>query len=247
LLMKVIEVLALPDEPIVADAPTRISIDEGYDVPTIRTRYGVVPLTHASAGVRRILGLAYLLVWAWREHSLASALLKREPERRLVLLVDEPETHLHPKWQRLIVPALLRAVAVLMTSEGVEPQALVAAHSPLVLASLEPVFDETLDTLFDLDMGVDEGGGATVEVKRPVFRRRGDVGAWLTSEVFDLKSARSAPAEAAIDDATKALSDPTFDAARAQKIDASLRAVLGDTDPFWIRWRFVGEQRGWLS
>lgn len=29
-------------------------------------------------------------------------------------------------------------------------------------------------------------------------------------------------------------------------LDAELRRVLGDTDPFWGSWRYVGERRGWL-
>ena len=206
-----------------------------------------MPLTHASAGVRRIVGLAYLLVWAWREHRLASKLLKHDVEKRVVLLVDEPETHLHPKWQRRIVPALLEAAGVLTDQHEVEPQVVAATHSPLVLASLEPVFDEEKDALFGLELATDPAGKNSVEVQRPAWRRRGDVGAWLTSEVFDLDSARSVEAEQAIEAAAQVLTDPAFDAARAKGIDATLRGVLGDTDPFWVRWRFVGERRGWLS
>jgi hypothetical protein len=30
--------------------------------------YGPVPVTQAAAGMRRVLALAYLLVWTWEEH-----------------------------------------------------------------------------------------------------------------------------------------------------------------------------------
>jgi hypothetical protein len=244
LLMKVLEALSLPDEPLVAEAPRRVSIDDGYDVPTVRTRYGIVPLTHASAGLRRIVGLAYLLVWAWREHGLVSKLLRRPPEQRLVLLVDEPETHLHPKWQRLIVPALLRAAGVLRDGLSVEPQIIVATHSPLVLASLEPVFDEEKDSLFDLALETDPEGRTEVLVRRPPWRRRGDVSAWLTSDVFDLGSARSLEAEQATGAALAILRrSPSPPLDEIEEVDRALRGVLGEMDPFWVRWSAYVEKR----
>jgi hypothetical protein len=237
LLMNVLRALSLPDEPILPDAPRRVSIEDGYEVPTVRARYGTVPLTHASAGMRRIVGLAYLFVWAWREHRLVSTLLRRPPETRLVLLVDEPETHLHPKWQRLIVPALLRAASVLRDGSSVEPQIVVATHSPLVLASIEPVFDEEKDTLFDLDLVPGPAGDASVEVKRASWRRRGDASAWLTSEVFSLGSARSLEAERAIDAAMELYRrDEPPPLEEIERIDQELRGVLGELDPFWVRW-----------
>jgi hypothetical protein len=165
----------------------------------------------------------------------------------MVLLIDEPETHLHPKWQRVIVPSLLRAVSARMESNDIETQVITATHSPLVLASLEPMFDEASDALFDLDLVVGDNGKAAVGLRHVAWRRRGDVSAWLTSEVFNLKSARSAKAEQVLDEATRAMSDPGFNMEQARTIDAALRQVLSDTDPFWIRWRFIGEQRGWLS
>ena len=46
--------------------------------------------------MKRIIGLAYLLVWAWQEHVKASELLARPPARQMIFLVDEVEAHLHP-------------------------------------------------------------------------------------------------------------------------------------------------------
>jgi hypothetical protein len=48
--------------------PVRISPKDAREYPTLKFPYGTVSVTHASAGIRRILGLAYLLVWAWHEH-----------------------------------------------------------------------------------------------------------------------------------------------------------------------------------
>ena len=248
LLRQVLAVLATPEEPMEPAEPMRVSLDDGFDVPTVRTRYGRVPLTHSSAGMRRVVGLAYLLVWAWREHQVAAKLLRKEPERRLVLLFDEPETHLHPKWQRLLLPALLRAVDGLMGEPGQAPsvQVLVATHAPLVLASLEPLFDPERDALWELTLAARPAREPEVKLEKRPWRRLGDAASWLTSDVFDLKSARSIEAERALEEASLALSNPGFDREQALRLDARLRGLLGDTDPFWIRWRFVGEQRGWL-
>src|SRR5262249_34416663 len=57
--------------------PTRIRLDDSRAIPTLAMSYGKVPLTYASAGIKRIVGLAYLLVWAWQEHVQASRLLRR--------------------------------------------------------------------------------------------------------------------------------------------------------------------------
>jgi hypothetical protein len=117
-LERVLRILSVPEEPLTAGAPVRVEIGEGYDTPTIQPPYeDAVPVTHASAGAQRVAALAYVLVWAWHEHVLASGLLQQEPERRIVLLVDEPETHLHPKWQRVILPAILEAGEALREDE----------------------------------------------------------------------------------------------------------------------------------
>ena len=45
--------------------PTRLPYD-AREIPTIRHSYGEVPIIHTSAGVQRIVALAYLIVWAWK-------------------------------------------------------------------------------------------------------------------------------------------------------------------------------------
>jgi predicted ATP-binding protein involved in virulence len=112
--------------------------------------YGRIPLILASAGMKRIINLAYLLVWSWREHLEAAKLLRRSPADRIVFLIDEIEAHLHPKWQRLILPALLNVADRL--GKGFNVQVFVTTHAPLVLASAEPLFDDERDALFTFDL-----------------------------------------------------------------------------------------------
>lgn len=267
-LSRVLEALSpSPEEHIRPGPLTRISLDDPRDIPTLDMPYGPpVPVLHASAGMRRVLALAYLLVWSWEEHLRASELLEQEPTGDIIFLIDEIEAHLHPRWQRRIVQSLLSVmdsltVDVRVLSDSSEArlrarldaqatrracvQLVATTHSPLVLASLEPCFDAERDAWFDLDLVPGEPEAHVAITRRP-FVRRGDASSWLVSDAFDLRSARSLEAERALEEASLALTDESFDIERARAVDARLRQVLGDTDPFWMSWRFVGERRGWL-
>ena len=37
------------------------------------------------------------------------------------------------------------------------------------------------------------------------------------------------------------------DKVRDLALQAGIHQVYGNTDPFWIRWRYVGEKQGWLE
>jgi hypothetical protein len=111
----------------------RVSMDDARDFPMIAGPSGEMPVSQAPAGLRRILGLAYIIVWSWREHKIAARLMNRPITNSIVILIDEVESHLHPRWQRTILPCLLRCLG-----PDVQVQVLASTHSPMVLASLEP-------------------------------------------------------------------------------------------------------------
>jgi len=46
-------------------------------VPTLRHPYGEVPIVFESAGIKRMVARAYLIVWAWTEHKRVAAELNR--------------------------------------------------------------------------------------------------------------------------------------------------------------------------
>lgn len=125
--------LSPASEPLCVGAPRRVYLGEGRERPTLTIGNQNVPVALASAGVRRILGLAYFLVWAWYEHQAAAALLDKKPERRFVILFDEPETHLHPRWQRTLMPSLLQAIKTLRGNHGAAPPQLLIADRKSVV------------------------------------------------------------------------------------------------------------------
>jgi hypothetical protein len=244
-LKQVLEVLSPnPSERLSPGALTRISLDDARDMPTIKMPYGQdVPVVHASSGMRRILALAYFLTWAWEEHQTAASLLEESPTDQIILLVDEVEAHLHPQWQRRIVPALLSVMGTFSTQ--IQVQAIMTTHSPLVMASLEPIFSVDVDRWLDLDYVAGEHGASEVLLTERAFMKMGDASDWLTSQAFDLESARSLEAGTALAKAAAVMSDPNFGEENARALHAELAGVLPGTDPFWARWRYIAERKGW--
>lgn len=146
------------DEPLVPGSLQRVSPDDALDIPTLRLPYGEVPVTLCSAGMRRVLALAYVLVWTFEESRAAAQLMRADPFHDLVLLLDEVEAHLHPRWQRVLLPALLDVIDALNPSH--HAQVIATTHAPLVLASLEPRFDPARDKALRL---VREGARVSLE------------------------------------------------------------------------------------
>ncbi|MCX6379629.1 MAG: AAA family ATPase [Armatimonadetes bacterium] len=212
----------------------KISIDDPKRYPTIRMPYGEeVPIIHASAGMRRVIALAYLLVWTWQEHWVNIAMRQESPAKEIIFLIDEVEGHLHPQWQRRIVPALLDVMDALTGSHEVSVQLITATHSPLVLASVESRFDKEKDSWFDLNFN---GETREVTLEKRAFYRQGDISDWLTSEAFDLKQARSLEAEVALTEALALLRVESPAIGDIERVDTLLRNSLSGIDRFWARW-----------
>lgn len=226
-----------PNEIIRPGSPVRLFVDDTRDFPTVDFGYGDVPVIHASAGMRRILALAYLVVWSWREHVGASKLLRRSPVDQVVFLMDEVENHLHPAWQRRIIKALMTVLEGL--SPSMKVQACLTTHAPLVLASLEPIFEPERDRFFVFDL---DGERRTVALDEVPWTKQGDATDWLTSPTFKLRQARSVEAERVIEDAEAFMrgEEPALHKTRAA-IDAELHRVLAGDDVFWPRWIGSGE------
>lgn len=239
-----------PPVPALAPGPPgRLAQPDTTRYPTLMMPYGeAVPIVHASAGVRRVVTLAYLLVWAWQEHQLACQQNGTRPVGRVIFLIDELESHLHPRWQRALLPALLEVMDALTGAHQVDVQIVAATHSPMVLASVEPRFDAERDRIWSLELveqATGDGVKRVVEVQPFDWSPRGDANGWLTSELFDLGQPRSREAEDALKQMAEVMRQAAPSSEAVREADLALRrARLRDTDPLGARWAWFLRTHG---
>lgn len=201
--------------------------------PSIRMPYGEdVPITKTASSIQQVAKLVYLLVWAWEEFQ-ANRVAGGEAVQFLIIL-DEPEVHLHPRWQRTLLPSVLEIGKSLTEEANVNMQYLISTHSPFVISSAETLFKTTTDRAWQYDLK----GGKEVELTSFGFTRRGAAEHWLQSELFDLKSTYPKKAEEAVMMARKLLlkQELVQDLEKLTQADDELRKTLSDIDPFWVRW-----------
>jgi hypothetical protein len=197
---------------------------------------GTTPI-HISSGMYRVAALTYVLHRTWYEHVKNADRRGLKPCREITILIDEIERHLHPQWQRTIVPGVLRGLDILTGQHNCRVQVLGTTHSPLVLASLEPLFDTNKDAWFNLCLEERRVSLA----KRP-YVRQGLIDNYLT-EVFGLVEPRSLEGEKAIVEATRLMHAELPSKTEIAAADHSLRvAGLPDIDPFWVRWNYFCER-----
>jgi len=221
--------------------PARIP-GESRLIPTIHHPYGEIPIIYASASVRRIVAMAYLIVWAYHEHKEQARLIREQPQKRLVILSDEIEAHLHPQWQRTILPALISVTDDL--EPNLRAQFLVTTHSPLVMASAEPLFDTDRDAIFHLDLLQRGPSRGEVILEKPEFARYGSANSWLMSDIFKLDRPYSVGAEKILKDAKKLQLKEKLTREEVRQVSERLIKYLPAHDPFWSRWTFFAEQHG---
>jgi hypothetical protein len=238
LLCKLLEQLGPEDQPLLPGIPVSPYFGDQRTIPTIRMPYGQdVPITYAPAGVRRMTMLGYLLAWSFSEHQKACKRINQQLSLQIIVLIDEPETHLHPRWQRTVLPSLFQAINTWNnSSKAYRPviQFIVATHAPLVMASMESIFDSTKDALWKLDLS-----GQAVTLEKDIYYKRGDVNRWLRSDVFDLAEATSREVENVISKAAKLSSDTEPDCQEVKLTDKLLINLLPEQDPFYARWRYL--------
>ena len=109
-------------------------------------------ITTLPDGLRSILGwLVQGAVWMDLFHAESPDPLN-EP---VILLVDEPETHLHPDWQWRVLPMMQKLFP--------KAQIFVATHSPFVVSSLN-------ENAWIHRLTVGDGGKVSIEEPKPVER-----------------------------------------------------------------------------
>ncbi len=88
---------------------------------------GTVPVSRLSDGVRNILGMVADI--AYRCTKLNPHLENAPKETDGIVLIDEVDMHLHPKWQQHVVQSLMEAFPKI--------QFIVTTHSPQVLSTVD--------------------------------------------------------------------------------------------------------------
>ncbi|MFT4175363.1 MAG: AAA family ATPase [Luteolibacter sp.] len=218
--------------------PRRLPGWGAREIPTLVHPYGRVPIVYESAGIRRILALAYLIVWAWEEHKIQAKSRGLKEERQMVIILDEAEAHLHPRWQRALIPALVGIAQDL--HEELAIQYFIASHSPMVLASAEPVWDDDKDSLHHLSLN----RHGRVEFVALPFELRGTADSWLQSPSFDGLHPGSEPAEKALDEAKLLMEQEKVSVEEIDRATANLASFLAPEDPFWLRWVLFAKRHG---
>ncbi len=166
------------------------------------------------------LGLGYRTMLAWMV-DFVDALFERYPESSnpleepAILLVDEIDLHLHPKWQRSIIDFL--------TQRFPNTQFIVTAHSPLLVQSAS---DANLVLL-------KRKGNETVIDNNPESVESWRIDQILVSDLFGLESPRSEKKQKLLAEKTKLLSGEklsTKGKARVDEINRQLGPMpVGET------------------
>jgi hypothetical protein len=214
---------------------------ESRPIATIRHTYGEVPLIQTSEAVKRIVALAYMLVWTWSEHVALASIVRERPQKKMVVIIDEIEAHLHPQWQRSILPSLLKALQGL--EDELSVQIISTTHSPLVLSSLEPIFQPGDDNVFHLNIKK-EGKQSKVIVEDLDFVNYGTVDDWLTSPFFELGQAMAEPYETVVDKANAYMEKDGDSTEEINRISKLLFDALPPHDLMRLRWRMFAKKHG---
>ena len=89
---------------------------------------GTIPVSMLSDGVRSM--LAMIADIAYRCTKLNPHLSNAPKETKGIVLIDEIEMHLHPKWQQTVIPNLQEAFPKI--------QFIITTHSPQILTTVQP-------------------------------------------------------------------------------------------------------------
>ncbi|MYB47907.1 MAG: AAA family ATPase [Dehalococcoidia bacterium] len=137
----------------------RVDEDEDGLYPQFDTPDGLMPLNVLSQGTQSLVQwLAHLLIGMAEYYDYPEDIEKENG----ILIIDEIDAHLHPSWQRRIIPAL--------TNHFPNLQMFCSTHSPLMLAGLKTGQVQLLDR--------DENGKVTVS------RNEQDIVGWSADEIM---------------------------------------------------------------
>lgn len=172
-----------------------------------KTPYAWVKIDQLSHGYQTII--------AWVV-DLARNMYNRYPDSKnpigepAIVLIDELDLHLHPKWQKEVMSYL--------SERFTQTQFIVTSHSPLIAQACEDA---------NLVLIEREGDHSTVNQELQMVKNW-RVDQILTSDVFGLDSARNTTTQKLIEERKRLLAKPRLtpaDLSRIQKLNASIHCL----------------------
>ena len=173
------------------------------------TPYGWVPLTGLSLGYQTTLAWAIDLAWRLYDRFPESSNSLAEPA---IVLIDEIDLHLHPRWQRQIIANL--------TQSFPNTQFIATAHSPLIV---QAATDANLVVLQEQTGQKERKSQIKIE-NRPRFIKSWRADQILTSDLFGVPT-RSPHIESLMDEWDRLLDKPepnTSDKKRLRELEEKL-------------------------
>lgn len=173
-----------------------------------------------------------MVLWAWNENHRVASQYDEESARQLTLIIDEPEVHLHPKWQSKILVSLLNMFIDLAGGNSV--QVIASTHSPMVLGSLEGVFKASKDAWYDIDI---EADSKKILVAKRNFESLGRYSHWLEGEDFNMISEMTQNAKEVYKEALTFIEGGQHDIDTAKVINNKVASAFSEEDVFYVRWK----------
>ena len=140
--------------------------------------------------------------------------IKMLEPKNSIILIDEPELSLHPKWQQRIIEVYMKI--------GENNQIIVATHSPHILGS---VSNENIFILYR-----NENGKIEAKTGDELYSSYGQPVNRVLKDIMGLKSVRTPKIDRDIQELRKLVDEDKYDTEEFKKKYNNLLEILGNTD-----------------
>ena len=140
--------------------------------------------------------------------------IKMLEPKNSIILIDEPELSLHPKWQQRIIEVYKKI--------GENNQIIVATHSPHILGS---VSNENIFILYR-----NENGKIEVKTGDELYSSYGQPVDRVLKDIMGLESVRAPKIEKELEELKKLVDEDKYDTEEFKKKYNNLLEILGNTD-----------------
>lgn len=140
--------------------------------------------------------------------------IKMLEPKNSIILIDEPELSLHPKWQQRIIEVYKKI--------GKNNQIIVATHSPHILGS---VSNENIFILYR-----NENGKIDAKTGDDIYSSYGQPVERVLKDIMGLESVRAPKIEKELEELKKLVDEDKYDTEEFKKKYNNLLEILGNTD-----------------